>query len=352
MPPPTASGMNRLRATSRDRLRQRPPRLERRGDVQDDDLVDALDVVARRQLGRIASRAQPLELHALDDLSVADVETRDDPLRRMVRQPGSVSRRVSVGSRSGDVTSHAIAEIAEHREAGVAGLLRVELQAEDRAALDDAGERVRTGRRRRRRRLADRRRERVREVGLRPRRDAGEDRRRPRRVHGVPADVRHLELGPRVGAELTTARSHSGPSRPQRPGSSPEPRKARRLGAALEQELQSEADAEERLAGAGVGQDRLAPRRVQHRRRLEVADARHDQPVGAGDLRRRVRREHLGAGRGQRLAHRRQVAGAIVDQRDPHNSPLVLGSIVFSCLSFEQATRSARANALNTASTW
>ena len=38
---------------------------------------------------------------------------------------------------------------------------------------------------------------------------------------------------------------------------------------------------------------------------------------------------------------------------DLHQSrPLVLGSMVFNCLSFEQATRSARANALNTASMW
>jgi hypothetical protein len=69
-----------------------------------------------------------------------------------------------------------------------------------------------------------------------------------------------------------------------------------------------------------VRQDRLPPRRVEHRRRLEVPDAGHDQAVGAGDLRRRIRREHLGAGRGQRLAHRGEVAGAIVDQRDPHLS--------------------------------
>ena len=52
----------------------------------------------------------------------------------------------------------------------------------------------------------------------------------------------------------------------------------------------------------------------------------------------------------ERLAHRRQVAGAVVDERD-HSSPFVLGSIFASRASFAQATRSARANALNTAST-
>ena len=43
------------------------------------------------------------------------------------------------------------------------------------------------------------------------------------------------------------------------------------------------------------------------------------------------------------------VARAIVDNRD-HKRPLVLGSILASCLSREQATRTARANALNRAS--
>ena len=210
--------MNRLRATSRDRPGQRAPRLERRRDVEDDDLVDALDVVARRQLGRIAGRPQPFELHALDDLSVADVETRDDPLRRVVRNSCHVFRRgkQTIGSCIGSNTGSQSGALWARRQKlrsmarpASPDFLRVELQAEDRAALDDAGERVRPRRRRRRRRLADRRRERVREVGLRPRRDAGQDRRRPRRVHGVPADVRHLELGPALGREHHVA----GPTR-------------------------------------------------------------------------------------------------------------------------------------------
>mgnify|MGYP003693635583 CR=1 FL=1 len=54
---------------------------------------------------------------------------------------------------------------------------------------------------------------------------------------------------------------------------------------------------------------------------------------------------------GQRLAHRRQVAGAVVDERN-HSSPFVLGSIFARRASFAHATRSARANALNTASMW
>src|SRR5438876_1196870 len=66
------------------------------------------------------------------------------------------------------------------------------------------------------------------------------------------------------------------------------------------------------------------------------------------DWRRRV--VQIGVNRGERFAHRCQVARLVIDQGD-HSSPLVLGSIRASRLSFAHATRSARANALNTAST-
>ena len=60
-------------------------------------------------------------------------------------------------------------------------------------------------------------------------------------------------------------------------------------------------------------------------------------------------RPDLGAQVRQRLSHRRQVAGAVVDQGN-HSRPLVLGSMRASRLSFAHATRSARANALKHAS--
>src|SRR5262249_9817403 len=63
-----------------DGLRECLTPLERRRDVQYDDLVDALDVVAPRQGGGIAGLAQLPELHAFDDLTVAHVHARDDPL--------------------------------------------------------------------------------------------------------------------------------------------------------------------------------------------------------------------------------------------------------------------------------
>jgi len=71
--------------------------------------------------------------------------------------------------------------------------------------------------------------------------------------------------------------------------------------------------------------------------------------AGAFYLGRLFRRHELGAERRQGLAHRGEIAGAVVHERD-HNNPFVLGSIFASRLSFAQATRSALANALNTAS--
>ena len=51
----------------------------------------------------------------------------------------------------------------------------------------------------------------------------------------------------------------------------------------------------------------------------------------------------------ERLSYRCEVARLIVDDGD-HRSPLVLGSIFARRLSLEQATRRARAKALNRAS--
>ena len=83
----------------------------------------------------------------------------------------------------------------------------------------------------------------------------------------------------------------------------------------------------------------------------EVADARDDQRRGCPAQSAGVSGTVNSApSDGQRLLDRRQVAGAVVDERD-HSSPFVLGSIFASRASLAQATRSARANALNTAST-
>src|SRR5687767_5962878 len=61
---------------------QRASLLERGGDVEDHELVDPFVVVSRSELSGIAGVAETGEVHAFDDLAVANVEARDDPLRQ------------------------------------------------------------------------------------------------------------------------------------------------------------------------------------------------------------------------------------------------------------------------------
>jgi hypothetical protein len=72
-----------------DRVEQRAAAFDRRGDVEHRQLVDALLVVARRELGRIAGLAQPFEVDALDDGAVANVEAGDEPFGEHVSAPRS-----------------------------------------------------------------------------------------------------------------------------------------------------------------------------------------------------------------------------------------------------------------------
>ena len=123
------------------------------------------------------------------------------------------------------------------------------------------------------------------------------------------------------------------------------------LVASFEQPLHSETDAEQRLAAADLTGNRIAPWADERSRGFEVADTGDNQRGEALQFVGRCRCCVLGAERGQRLADRRQVAGAVVDQRN-HSSPFVLGSIFASRASRAHATRNARANALNTASMW
>ena len=59
-------------------------------------------------------------------------------------------------------------------------------------------------------------------------------------------------------------------------------------------------------------------------------------PSRAGEIDGEPRRVQLGARGGEAFADRRQVAGAVVDERN-HNSSLVLGRTRASRLSFEHA---------------
>ena len=136
-----------------------------------------------------------------------------------------------------------------------------------------------------------------------------------------------------------------------RPAEHAEARHVRRLVAALEQPLHARGRCRAAACPSTAAPDRVAPRASSAAVAPKWPTPGTMRPRRAGAARRRRRDVKLGAERRERLAHRRQVAGAVVDERD-HSSPFVLGSIFASRASFAQATRSARANALNTASMW
>src|ERR1044071_2345331 len=111
------------------------------------------------------------------------------------------------------------------------------------------------------------------------------------------------------------------------------PAYARLSVAASEQPLHADADPEERRAPLHGLRNRVAPRPFEHRRGGEIADARHDEALGGQTLGWLSRRLVLGTERVERLAHRRQVAGTVVVERD-HSSPFGLGSIFVGRASF------------------
>ena len=80
MPPPIVNGMKTLSAVRRASSTIVSRRLVRGGDVEEDQLVGALGVVALGQLDRVAGVAQADEVGALDDAPAVDVEAGDDAL--------------------------------------------------------------------------------------------------------------------------------------------------------------------------------------------------------------------------------------------------------------------------------
>ena len=147
-----------------------------------------------------------------------------------------------------------------------------------------------------------------------------------------------------------TLNGHSAFNRSHCPLINDNPSGAGSLAAAFEEPLEAEADAEQRPAALDDADDGVAPFAVERRGLLKISDARDDDTLDVVEIRRHAWCQHLSADRRERFAHRRQIAGAVIDQRN-HRSPFVLGSVRASCLSREHATRSARPNALNTAST-
>ena len=314
-----------------DDVEQRAAPLGRGRDVEEDELVGALGRVALGQLGRIALVDEVDEAGALDDAAVGDVEAGDDAAAE--HQAARTSRH----------------EVGEQAQAVGAAPLGVELDAEQRPAGD------------RRRRTAGRARSsartaslggaaggragvRVDEVEVGAVGDAVEQRVLARALDLVPADVRAGSGRPR-GATV-------------RPGEHAERRRAV-LVAALEQELQAEADAEERPVGAPATRGSARRGRARSRRAIAGAAAPtpgHDERVGAARAPRRRGRRATSAPDGrQRLLDADEVAGAVVDDGDARSRPVIRASPWSRRRpsrrgSGSQATRSARPSALNAAS--
>ena len=126
-----------------------------------------------------------------------------------------------------------------------------------------------------------------------------------------------------------------------------------RFGRSGVEPLHADADAEERNAArdrganrrgeAGIVETSVAAKWPTPGSTMRSADSTSDKiAVGHLDLR---------AEMAQRLEHRGEIAGFVIDDGYAHqSSPLVEGSISPSCLSREQATRRARAKALKMAS--
>jgi len=118
--------------------------------------------------------------------------------------------------------------------------------------------------------------------------------------------------------------------------------------------LQAQTDAEEVCAaGDGIAQRLAQSVRVQSGdKSATVAHAGQDQALGFGDRFRPVGGEYVRAQAAQRAFDRGDIAGAVIEQGDVHRSSLVLGKTLRRRMSRETAKRSARAKALNRASTW
>ncbi len=94
MPPPIVNGMKTSIGGATGQLDDRVTALVRGRDVEEDELVGPLGVVAGSELDRIARVAQADEVRALDDAPGVDVEAGDDALQchaLQVRAPAWVA---------------------------------------------------------------------------------------------------------------------------------------------------------------------------------------------------------------------------------------------------------------------
>src|SRR6185437_1719987 len=113
--------------------------------------------------------------------------------------------------------------------------------------------------------------------------------------------------------------------------------------------LHAHANPQEWLSAGERIQQRQAQLMIERQTAIEVPHTRDNQLFRLRNHLRIASDFCRGAQMLKSLFDRANIAGSIIDNRD-HRSPLVLGSILANCLSREQATRTARAKALNRAS--
>ena len=232
--------------------------------------------------------------------------------------------------RSAPLAARAATKLRRSASPTVAGLLRVELDAPNTAAaLHHARERLAVRRRRRRSAVADRRRERVREVGLRAAGMPASRRDGRSRLERVPADVRHLESQRRRAGRPDATRSRRS-QQPTPARQQPEARQLRRLARCPRTATACPGRCRAAAAGADSRADRA--RATSHRARPSRRSAR--RPARRSPSARASSAGPSGVARRRRRQPRRalrtdvRLPGAVVDERDHcYSSPLVLGSI-------------------------
>src|SRR5437763_13314675 len=166
--------------------------------------------------------------------------------------------------------------------------------------------------------------------------DAIEQPRVPRLTYLIPADMRYFQAICLKPFAPRAKYSQSGNF-----GS---------LAAAGKHPLHSDTDPEKSLTGSDPLLHSLAYAAVrQLSRSSKVSHSGKDDFVCLAHNRRIVCDDAICFQMVECLLHRRQVSRLVIDNRD-HSSPFVLGNILASLWSREQAKRSARANALNSAS--
>ena len=226
------------------------------------------DVVAAGQLARIAGVAQLLKLHALDDLTVAHVEARDDAFGQHACPAGAFGeggpqtwrklRRICSPA-SPDFSGWNCTPKMLSRSTTEENVLACSVDATHSSVTGAAYECVK--------------------YTCAPEDSPWKQARRPHRNSSA--------FQPTCG--ILSRRSGSFCSLRDLAANDAESLDLRRFVAALEQPLHAEADPEQRVTGLRRGLDGLQPLALERRRRGEVADTRDDDARGLAAHRRWTR---------------------------------------------------------------